>query len=99
MQNVTAICRSRLAAIVALALLPVSVAAGDASAAFKGQTINQGTVTHSMRSGQSVLTLSDDFNVPAESDAHWRVVDSKGMGYLLQRLTVKPDKVNRMIVV
>ena len=100
MRNAARICGSRLVAV-ALAVLPAAAAAGESrtTAAFKGNAIDEGTVTHSMRSGQSVLTLSDDFKVPEDSDAHWRVVDSKGMGYLLQRLSVKPDRVNRMIVV
>ena len=49
--------------------------------------------------GRSVLTLSDDFKVPDTPDPHWQVVDSKGRTYLLQRLPVKGDKVNRSIVV
>ena len=48
--------------------------------------------------GQNVLTLSDDFKVPDTPDPHWQVVDSKGRTYLLQRLPVKGDKVNRRII-
>ena len=35
---------------------------------------------------------------PSRADPHWQVVDSKGRTYLLQRLPVKGDKVNRSIV-
>jgi len=86
--------------LAALALLPVTVAAADAqtSTPFKGDKVHQGTVTHTIRGGQSVLTLSDDFKVPDASDPHWRIIDSRGTGYLLQRVVVKPDKFNRMIV-
>jgi hypothetical protein len=66
---------------------------------FAGVKANTGTVTHSKEGGRSVLTLSDDFKVPDTPDPHWQVVDSKGRTYLLQRLPVKGDKVNRTIVV
>jgi hypothetical protein len=66
---------------------------------FAGAKANTGTVTHSTEGGRSVLTLSDDFKVPDTPDPHWQVVDSKGRTYLLQRLPVKGDKVNRSIVV
>ena len=65
---------------------------------FAGVKANTGTVTHSTEGGRSVLTLSDDFKVPDTPDPHWQVVDSKGRTYLLQRLPVKGDKVNRSIV-
>ncbi len=66
---------------------------------FAGVKANTGTVTHSKEGGRSVLTLSDDFKVPDTPDPHWQVVDSKGRTYLLQRLPVKGDKVNRTVVV
>ena len=86
--------------LAALALLPVTAVAADAqtSSTFKGDKVNQGTVTHTIRGGQSVLTLSEDFKVPETADAHWRIIDSHGTGYLLQRVVVKPDKTNRMII-
>lgn len=86
--------------LAALALLPATAAAADAqtSGTFKGDKVHQGTVTHTIRGGQSVLTLSEDFKVPEASDPHWRIIDSHGTGYLLQRVVVKPDKFNRMIV-
>jgi len=65
---------------------------------FSGAKANTGTVTHSKEAGQNVLTLSDDFKVPDTPDPHWQVVDSKGRTYLLQRLPVKGDKVNRRII-
>ena len=51
-----------------------------------GAKVNGGTVTHMMKDGKHVLTLSDDFKVPDTPDPHWQVVDSKGQVYLLQRL-------------
>jgi hypothetical protein len=92
---------SLVGVLAAVVLLPTLAAAASAqtSGSFKGNKVNHGTVTHSMRGGQSVLTLSDDFTVPDASDAHWRVVDSHRTGYLLQRIVVKQDKMNRMIVV
>ncbi len=66
---------------------------------FAGVKANTGTVRHSKEGGRSVLTLSDDFKVPDTPDPHWQVVDSRGRTYLLQRLAVKGDKVNRSLVV
>jgi len=66
---------------------------------FAGVKANTGTVTHSKEGERSVLTLSDDFKVPDTPDPHRQVVDSRGRTYLLQRLAVKGDKVNRSLVV
>ena len=43
------------------------------------------------------MTLSDDFQVPGTPDPHWQVVDSQGNAYLLQRLMIKEDKINKTI--
>jgi hypothetical protein len=59
--------------------------------------VNGGTVTHEARGGQHVLTLSADFKVPGSPDPHWQIVDTKGNVYLLNRLTLKDDKINRSI--
>ena len=67
------------------------------SSQFQGPKANKGTVTHSIKDGKSVLTLSDDFVVPDTPDPHWQVVDSKGNTYLLQKLSIKGDKINRSI--
>ena len=67
--------------------------------AFHGAKVNGGTVTHTKQGPGNVLTLSDDFQVPDTPAPHWQVVDSHGNTYLLQRLTIKGDKVNRSIVV
>lgn len=69
---------------------------------FKGAKVNGGTVTHDMRDGRHVLTLSDDFKTPDTPAPHWQVVDSRGNVYLLNRLMVKGglvggDKFNKMI--
>ncbi len=66
---------------------------------FQGVKANTGSVTHSKHGGQSVLTLSDDFKVPDAPAPHWRIVDSNGKVYLLQRLVTKGDRFNKTITV
>lgn len=69
-----------------------SVAAAQGShtsSQFQGPKANKGTVTHSIKDGKSVLTLSDDFVVPDAPDPHWQVVDSDGNVYLLDKLKTK----------
>ena len=71
------------------------------SSQFQGPKANKGTVTHSIRDGKSVLTLSDDFVVPDTPDPHWRVVDSNGNVYELDKLKKKAfigDKYQKEIV-
>ncbi len=59
------------------------------SSQFQGPKANKGTVTHSIKDGKSVLTLSDDFVVPDTPDPHWQVVDSDGNVYQLDKLKTK----------
>jgi hypothetical protein len=59
------------------------------SSQFQGPKANKGTVTHRIKDGKSVLTLSDDFVVPDTPDPHWQVVDSDGNTYLLDKLKTK----------
>jgi len=59
------------------------------SSQFQGPKANKGTVTHSIKDGKSVLTLSDDFVVPDTPDPHWQVVDADGNVYLLDKLKTK----------
>ena len=66
---------------------------------FAGAKVNGGIVTHELKDGKHVLTLSDDFKVPETPDPHWQIVDSHGNAHLLQRLMIKGDKLNRSIVV
>ena len=75
--------------------------AGDAhkSGPFQGAKANTGFVTHASEGGKSILTLSDDFVVPQTPDPHWQVVDSKGNTYLLQKLMINGDKLNKSIEV
>jgi hypothetical protein len=91
--------KTLIAAFASLALLVGSAFADEThtSTKFQGPKANTGTVTHSVRDGKNILTLSDDFKVPGAPDPHWQVVDSKGNTYLLQKLTIKGDKVNRSI--
>jgi len=69
------------------------------SCPFQGAKANTGYVTHTTENGNSVLTLSDDFKSPDTPDPHWQVVDSKENVYLLQKLSIKGDKMNRKITV
>ena len=85
-------------------LFAVSAVAQDAhtTGQFQGPKANKGHVTHSTRDGKSVLTLSDDFVVPDTPDPHWRVVDSEGNVYDLDKLKKKAfvgDKYQKEIVV
>ena len=61
------------------------------SSQFKGPQVNKGTVTHSIKDGKSVLTLSGDFVVPDTPDPHWQVVDSNGNVYLLDKLKTQAN--------
>jgi len=82
----------------------LALAQGHVSKTFSGAKVNAGTVTHSIKDGKNVLTLSDDFKVPDTPDPHWQIVDSKGNTYLLQRLGAKSlgglakDRINRSIM-
>jgi hypothetical protein len=101
--------RSLLFAAIALAIavsLSGAALAADmdmhTSSRFAGPKANTGTVTHSKRNGQNVLTLSDDFVVPDTPDPHWQVVDSRGTVYRLDKIKVKSlvgDKINKEITV
>lgn len=101
--------RFRILLALVLALAVTSVITLNAFAAdmhtssqFQGPKANKGTVTHSKKDGQNVLTLSSDFVVPDTPDPHWQIVDSKGMTYRLDKLKVKSlvgDKVKTEIVV
>jgi hypothetical protein len=86
-------------ALVAAAGLAVSGSAQSmhTSKPFQGAKANTGTVTHSVVAGRHVLTLSDDFKVPDTPDPHWQVVTSTGQVFLLQRLMIKGDKLNKSI--
>jgi hypothetical protein len=69
------------------------------SGPFAGVKVNGGTVTHSKSGNNNILTLSDDFKVPDTPDPHWRVVDSMGNVYDLQKLAIKGDKINKSITI
>ncbi len=79
------------ALLMATTLFAVSAFAQDmhTSSQFQGPKANKGHVSHSTRDGKSVLTLSDDFVVPDTPDPHWRVVDSEGNVYDLDKLKKK----------
>ena len=94
--------RTGLFALIALALT-TTLATAQTTNAFAGAKVNGGTVTHTVKDGKHVLTLSNDFQVPDTPDPHWQVVDSNGTVHLLQRLGVKnlgglaKDRVNTSI--
>jgi len=71
---------------------------GEVTSMFQGVKANTGTATHRVENGKHILSLSKDFEVPDSPDPHWQVVDSKGNVHLLQKLTIKPDKLNETIV-
>ena len=90
--------------LAAMMLFAVSAFAQDmhSTGQFQGPKANKGHVTHSTRDGKSVLTLSDDFVVPDTPDPHWRVVDSDGNVYDLDKLKKKAllgDRYQKEIVV
>ena len=86
-----------LVGLFAVALAGAPALAADVTTPFTGHAVNGGTVTHEHRDGRHVLKVSDDFKVPGSPDPHWQVVDTRGNVYLLNRLTIKDDKVNRAI--
>jgi hypothetical protein len=94
--------RTGLFALSAFALT-TTLAAAQTTNAFAGAKVNGGTVTHTVKDGKHVLTVSSDFQVPDTPDPHWQVVDSNGTVHLLQRLGVKSlgglakDRINTSI--
>ena len=86
-----------VSALVVFALSVTSSFAADVTTPFTGKAVNGGTVTHEMQGGKHVLTVSGDFVVPGSPDPHWQVVDTKGNAFLLDRLKLKDDKINRSI--
>jgi hypothetical protein len=86
-----------LSALFALGIGVTPGHAADITTPFAGKAVNGGTVTHEIQGGKHVLTVSSDFQVPDSPDPHWQVVDSKGNTFLLDRLKIKDDKVNRSI--
>jgi hypothetical protein len=103
MRTTTRTIRAALAA--AAAGIVMLVAAGGASAEswetpkFEGKTVNEGRAALSNDGGKRTLTWSDDFKVPGSPDPHWQVVDSKGNAYLLQRVAIKDNRLNRTITI
>lgn len=87
-----------------LAALGLAAATGSLAAdahtttKFEGVRVNAGTATHARQGGGDTLTWSEDFKLPDSPAPHWQVVDTQGNVYLLQRLKIKEDKLNRTIV-
>ena len=89
--------RTGVLVVLALGLAVVPAFAADVTTPFAGKAVNGGTVTHEMKDGKHMLSVSSDFQVPGSPDPHWQVIDTKGTTYLLDRLKLKDDKVNRSI--
>jgi hypothetical protein len=87
-----------LSALIAVGLLTANAFAEESftTKPFKGVKANTGTATLTHGS-PAKLTWSDDFKIPDTPAPHWQVVDSKGNVYLLNRLAIKGDKLNRTI--
>ncbi|MGE5850587.1 MAG: hypothetical protein ACM362_10700 [Candidatus Methylomirabilota bacterium] len=86
-----------LAAFVAVGLLAATSSfAAETTMPFTGNTVNGGTVTHEVKGGKHILTLSSDFKAPGSPDPHWMVVDSKGTAYLLDRVKIKGEKEDKV---
>lgn len=84
----------------AMATVPRFASAQEVTQAFHGAAVSSGTVTHTKEGQSHVLTLSKDFSIHEEPpDPHWRLVDSKGNIFLLDKLKVKDNKINTRIVV
>lgn len=88
-----------LAAFALMMLGATATFASDVTKPFSGNTVNGGTVTHEVKDGKHILTLSSDFKVPGSPDPHWQIVDSKGAVYLVDKLKIKDDKVKSSITV
>jgi hypothetical protein len=86
-----------IGAVIVLVASGTALAQSHTSRPFVGPKANTGTVTHSIQSGKHVLTLSDDFKAPDTPDPHWQVVDTKGQVYLLDKLMIKGDVLNKSI--
>jgi hypothetical protein len=88
----------QLAAAASLFVAATSFAAdAHTTSRFEGVRVNAGAATHSRQGNVDSLSWSDDFKLPDSPAPHWQVVDSKGNVYLLQRLKIKDDKLNRTI--
>jgi hypothetical protein len=89
--------RAALVAIATVAFAGTAAAQSHTSKPFSGAKVNGGTVTHTVKDGKNMLSLSADFQVPDTPDPHWQIVDSQGRVYLLDRLPLKGDRVTRTI--
>lgn len=95
-----------VALVSVLALLALLVPAGAdpgagpaavVSKPFAGVKVNGGTVMVGKRGSQTVLTLSDDFQVPDTPAPHWQIVDRDGNAHLFNRLMIKDNVYNRTL--
>jgi hypothetical protein len=89
--------RAALVAIATVAFAGTAAAQSHTSKPFSGAKVNGGTVTHTVKDGKNMLSVSADFQVPDTPDPHWQIVDSHGRVYLLDRLPLKGDRVTRTI--
>ena len=89
--------RAALVAVATVAFAGTAPAQSHTSKPFSGAKVNGGTVTHTVKDGKNLLSVSADFQVPDTPDPHWQVIDSQGRVYLLDRLPLKGDRVARTI--
>ena len=69
------------------------------STPFSGPEVRGGRVQAGKMEKGTRLTLTSDFVIPGAPAPHWQVVDAAGNAYLLPRLLVANDRVNRSILV
>lgn len=85
------------AVAVSAAFRPAPEPVVKVSSTFSGSKVNGGNVTMRIDGGKITLTLSSDVKDPKTPDAHWQVIDKKGQVYLLDRMTIKDDKLTQTI--
>jgi hypothetical protein len=69
------------------------------STTFMGPEVKAGRVTGEVTGGMKRLALSDDFTVPGAPAPHWRVIDSAGNAYLLDRLVTAGERFHKSVSV
>ena len=91
----------RMLPVFTLAALAIATAAKmemHTSSMFQGPKANNGTVSHSVENGKSILRVSQDFKVPDTPAPTWRVVDSKGAVYTLDAFKIKGGEKREVVV-
>lgn len=66
---------------------------------FTGPEVQGGRVMGETDGGMKRLTLSDDFVVPGAPAPHWRVLDTMGNAFLLERLMTADGRYHKTVAV